>query len=230
MTYHCAMANKSPVVTREFLAERDVRIFKMRQAGVANQEISRRFGISVGAVGKSVNRQLEKLNSEALMAYPEVLRMELERLDQLQAAIWPLTQHRRITLDDGTDVQVEPDMKAIQQVLSIMDRRSKLMGMESHPAHEANIQINVGHQENIRVSLAGADGTGSVPVDHFNPETESKKLLELMTKSGVISKSEIAASLGTKFTDYLDDQVVDAEIVDELTSEETAEILDGEHA
>ena len=230
MTYHCVMAKNSPTLTREFLAERDVRIFKMRQAGVPNQEISRRFSISVGAVGKSVNRQLEKLNSEALLAYPEVLRMELERLDALQSAIWPLTQHRRITLDDGTDVAVEPDMKAIQQVLSIMDRRSKLMGMESHPAHEANIQINVGHQENIRVSLAGADGTGSVPVDHFNPETESKKLLELMTKSGVISKSELEASLGSKFSTILDDDVVDAEIVEELTPHDTIDLLDGDDA
>ena len=230
MTYHCVMAKNSPTLTREFLAERDVRIFKMRQAGVPNQEISRRFSISVGAVGKSVNRQLEKLNSEALLAYPEVLRMELERLDALQSAIWPLTQHRRITLDHGTDVAVEPDMKAIQQVLSIMDRRSKLMGMESHPQSEANIQINVGHQENIRVSLAGSGGTGSVPVDHFNPETESKKLLELMTKSGVISKSELEASLGSKFSTILDDDVVDAEIVEELTPHDTIDLLDGDDA
>ena len=117
-------------VTREFLAERDVRMFKMRQAGVASQEISRRFGVSSSAVSRAVNRQLEKLNAEALLAYPEVLRLELERLDSLQAAIWPMTQHRLVTLDDGTDVAVEPDLKALQQVLSIMDRRSKLLGME----------------------------------------------------------------------------------------------------
>ena len=228
------MAEESKAtLTREFLAERDVRIFKMKQAGVASQEIARRFGVSVAVVGRSVNRQLEKLNSEALLAYPEVLRMELERLDSLQSAIWPLTQHRRVTLDDGTDVSVEPDMKAIQQVLSIMDRRTKLLGMEAHPQSEQNIQINVGHQENIRVSLAGAGGTGSIPVDHFNPETESKKLLELMTRSGVISKDELEASLGNRFEDVLHSDVgdiVDAEIVDELSSEETAEILDGENA
>jgi len=205
----------------------------MRQAGVSNQEISRRFGISVGAVGKAVNRQLEKLNAEALMAYPEVLRMELERLDSLQSSIWPLTQHRRVTLDDGTDVAVEPDMKAIQQVLSIMDRRTKLLGMEAHPESGQNIQINVGHQENIRVSMAGAGGTGSIPVDHFDPKTESKKLLELMTRSGVISKDEIASALGNRFDEVLHSDItdiVDAEIVDELTSDETTEILDGENA
>ena len=112
------------VMTREFLAERDLRIFKMRQAGVAVAEIGRRFEVSTSVVNKAVQRQLEKLNREALMAYPEVLRMELERLDNLQSAIWPLTQHRKVRMDDGSEVSVEPDLKAIQQVLSIMDRRS----------------------------------------------------------------------------------------------------------
>ena len=36
-----------------------------------------------------------------------------------------------------------------------------------------------------------------------------------MTKSGVISKSEIEASLGSNFSAILDDEVVDAEIVEE---------------
>ena len=124
--------DSSKALTREFLAERDLRIFKMRQGGVAVNEIGRRFGVSTSVVSKAIARQLERMNREALMAYPEVLRMELERLDSLQAAIWPLTQHRRVSFDVGTEVQVEPDMKAIQEVLSIMDRRSKLLGIENN--------------------------------------------------------------------------------------------------
>ena len=112
-----------PILSKEFLAERDARIFKMRQAGVAVSEIARRFNVSTRIVGSAITRQLEKLNRETALAYPEVLRMELERLDGLQAAIWPLTQHRKETQDDGTEVQFQPDMKAVQQVLSIMDRR-----------------------------------------------------------------------------------------------------------
>ena len=90
--------DSSKALTREFLAERDLRIFKMRQGGVAVNEIGRRFGVSTSVVSKAIARQLERMNREALMAYPEVLRMELERLDSLQAAIWPLTQHRRCLL------------------------------------------------------------------------------------------------------------------------------------
>ena len=147
------MAGSQKPLTREFLAERDLRIFKMRQAGVSIGEIARRFSISSAAVGTAVRRQLERLNKEALMAYPEVLRMELERLDALQTAIWPLTQPRKQTLDDGTEIIAEPDLKAIQQVLSIMDRRSRLLGMEQN---NVNIQMDIGGSAPIRATLAGA--------------------------------------------------------------------------
>ena len=53
-----------PITTREFLSERDMRIFKMRQAGTSINEIGRRFGISNSVVAKAIQRQLEKMNKE----------------------------------------------------------------------------------------------------------------------------------------------------------------------
>ena len=189
-------------------------MFKMKPAGVASQEIARRFGVSVSAVGRSVNRQLEKLNSEALLAYPEVLRMELERLDALQAAIWPMTQHRRVTLDDGTEVSVEPDMKAIQQVLSVMDRRSKLLGME---VQQKQVDVRVGldgSTESIRLAMAGAQALPSATA--HSPEEEAKQLLALMVKSGVVSPTEVEGAWGRIASqDLLDTDVVEAEIVED---------------
>ena len=208
------MAEESKAtLTREFLAERDVRIFKMRQAGVAAQEIARRFGVSVAVVGRSVNRQLEKLNSEALLAYPEVLRMELERLDALQSAIWPMTQHRRVTLDDGTEVSVEPDMKAIQQVLSVMDRRSKLLGMEVQQK-QVDVRVGVDVGDGIRLAMAGQQALPSATAN--SPEAEAKELLALMVKSGVVSPTEVEGALGRIASqDLLETEVVDAEIVED---------------
>lgn len=201
------MAGSQKPLTREFLAERDLRIFKMRQAGVSVGEIARRFSITSATVGTAVRRQLEKLNKEALMAYPEVLRMELERLDALQTAIWPLTQPRKQTLDDGTEIIAEPDLKAIQQVLSIMDRRSKLLGMEQN---NVNIQMDVGSSAPIRATLAGA-----IPVtaaEQFSPEAEAKKLLAIMGSSGVISKDYIDKLLG-EVGELA--PIVDAEIIED---------------
>jgi hypothetical protein len=184
---------KSQVMTREFLAERDARMFKMRQAGVSVGDIAKRFGISPKAVHTAMQRQLEKLNGEALMAYPDVLRMELERLDNLQAAIWPLTQHRKVKMDDGTEIQVEPDLKAIQQVLLIMDRRAKLLGMDQK---NVNIQMDVNSNQNIKASLSGS--IQAIAVDAFDPEKEAKQLLEIMGRSGVLPQDMIDNLLGGK--------------------------------
>jgi hypothetical protein len=200
-------------LTKEFLAERDLRIFKMRQAGVAANEIARRFGISTNAVNASIKRQLEKLNREALMAYPEVLRMELERLDPLQQAIWPMTQHRKVTLDDGTEMMVEPDLKAIQQVLSVMDRRSRLLGME-----QTNISLSIdANNEPQRAVLSGATDK-AIDANHFNPETEARQLLELMGSAGVLPEETVIEMLGQSRqleAPKSDQEIVEAELIEE---------------
>ena len=154
-------------------------------------DISKRFGVSVSVVQKAIQRQLEKLNRETLMAYPEVLRLELERLDALQSALWPMTQHRKIKTDDGTEVQVEPDMKAIQTVLSIMKQRSQLLGMEQN---NLNIQMDVTQRDTIKSTIVGE--SEAKPLNSFNPEAEARGLLEVMGRSGVISQEMITQLLG----------------------------------
>jgi hypothetical protein len=212
---------QSKNLTREFLAERDLRIFKLRQAGVPMNEIARRFGVATKTVGTSISRQLEKMNREALMAYPEVLRMELERLDALQQAIWPMTQHRKVTMDDGTEMQVEPDLKAIQQVLLIMDRRSKLLGMEQN---NVNIQMDVSSSIPIRATLAGSiqQSVGK----QFSPEAEARKMLELMGKSGVMPKEYVDAVLSRAVGEL--SPIVDAEVVEDSEVELFGEPVDGD--
>lgn len=208
-----------PIQTREFLNERDIRIFKMRQAGTSVNEIARRFGLSTRSVNSSIQRQLEKMNREAILAYPEVLRMELERLDNLQQAIWPMTQHRRVQMDDGTEMQVEPDLKAIQQVLSIMDRRTKLLGME-----QTNVNVNVdGHGTEIRAVIAGQPGLNK-PATGFDAESEAKKLLELMAVAGVLPESTIKSILGQEQNEIIDAEIISIEgpssdVGDELSYE-----------
>jgi hypothetical protein len=204
------MSKQNKVMTREFLAERDLRVFKMRQAGVSTHEIARRFEMSTSGVNQAVRRQLEKMNKEALLAYPEVLRMELERLDNLQSAIWPMTQHRKVKMDDGTEVAVEPDMKAVQQVLSIIDRRTKLLGMELSSSG-TNVNIDIRSSETtINATLAGA-AQSPAAIDAFDPETEARKLLEIMGSSGVLPSATVMGILQQAKSD----DIMDAEVIDE---------------
>lgn len=175
-------------LTREFLAERDARIFQMRRSGVPVADIARKLGIKMPAVHAAVQRQLQKLNREALLAYPEVLRMELERLDALQQAVWPLTQHRRVTADDGTEVTVEPDLKAVAEVRALIAQRAKLLGME-----QTNLNVLVDAPAPQRAVLAEA--AGAAHVDAFDPKTEAVAMLELMARSGVLPPDEVEAVL-----------------------------------
>lgn len=208
------MAEKG--LTREFLAERDLRIFKMRQAGIPIAEIARRFNVGSTTVSASIRRQLGKLNQEALLAYPEVLQMELERLDALQSAIWPMTQHRKQRLDDGTEVSIEPDIKAVSTVLSILDRRAKLLGMEQT---NVNVQMDVRDTSPIRAVLAGAPGV--IESEKFDPEAEAKKILALMRDAGIMPESTVNELLGNipALSEFNDD-IEDAEIIEEEITEE----------
>lgn len=192
-------------MTKEFLAERDARIFKMRQAGVAISDIAKRMNVSTKVVSLAIARQLQKLNKEGALVYPEVLRMELERLDAMQAALWPMTQHRKVTLDDGTEVAVEPDMKAVQQVLAIIDRRTKLLGMEqTRVSIQADISTDTGTP--IRATLAGQEGMPK-EIQSFDPESEAKKLLELMAISGVLPQETVTRMLGQA-------PIIEAEVIE----------------
>jgi hypothetical protein len=208
------MAEKG--LTREFLAERDLRIFKMRQAGIPIAEIARRFNVGSTTVSASIRRQLGKLNQEALLAYPEVLQMELERLDALQSAIWPMTQHRKQRLDDGTEVSIEPDIKAVSTVLSILDRRAKLLGMEQT---NVNVQMDVRDTSPLRAVLAGAPGV--TESEKFDPEAEAKKILALMRDAGIMPESTVNELLGNipALSEFNDD-IEDGEIIEEEITEE----------
>lgn len=211
-------------LSREFLAERDARIFGLKKSGLSNQEIARRFDMTAASVAAATRRQLGRLNSEAFLSYPEVLRLELERLDELQKGLWPLTQFRREVLDDGSEVMLEPDQNAVRTVLGIMDRRAKLLGMNVERAVvELQMDGGAGDTIDVRSSLAGAGG-GEVLESSEAAKAESLQLLELMASSGVLDDGVVSDILSNveerggleEDRVVLDDlDVVDAEIIDE---------------
>jgi len=113
-------------------------------------------------------------------------------------------------MDDGTEMQVEPDLKAIQQVLSIMDRRTKLLGME-----QTNVNVNVDANINstIRATIAGQPGV-IMPASGFDAESEARKLLELMGIAGVLPAETVSSILAKN--QKPDDGIIDAEVVSDL--------------
>jgi hypothetical protein len=185
---------------------------------MSTQEISKRFAVSTKAVNYAIQRQLNRMNQEALLAYPEVLRMELERLDALQQSVWPMTQHRRIAAPDGSEVVVEPDLRAVQQALSIMDRRAKLLGMEA-----ININIineSVGSNEKRAVLAEASDVPAAV--DEFDPEQEAKRLIELMSQAGVLPPETSLALLSGEAPQH---DIEYAEVIEDDDGPITPEVI-----
>ena len=222
---------ESNKLSREFLAERDLRIFGLKKSGLLNVEIGKRFNMSAAAVAAASRRVLGRLNSEAFLSYPEVLRLELERLDEMQKSLWPLTQFRRETLDDGSEIMVEPDQNAVRTVLGIMDRRAKLLGMNVERTEVAISGLEQREVIEVQSSLAG-QVVESVSGD---AKGEALELLELMASSGVLDQGVVSNildnvsddELGTPLVvleETLDSPVIEAEIV----SEDIDQVIDEE--
>ena len=195
-------------LSKEFLAERDARIFGLKKSGVSNADIAKRFNMTAAAVAAATRRQLGRLNSEAWLSYPEVLRLELERLDEMQKSVWPLTQFRREVLEDGSEVMLEPDQNAVRTVLGIMDRRAKLLGMNVERTEVAISGLERAEVVDVTSSLVG----GAVAeVDKGDAKGEALALLELMSSSGVLDSSVVNNILDNVSSS----EVVEAEVVDE---------------
>ena len=228
---------ESNKLSREFLAERDLRIFNLKKSGLSNVEIGKRFNMSAAAVAAASRRVLGRLNSEAFLSYPEVLRLELERLDEMQKSLWPLTQFRRETLDDGTEIMVEPDQNAVRTVLGIMDRRAKLLGMNVERTEVAISGLESQEVVEVQSSLVGQVREVA---DSDAAKDESLALLELMASSGVLDQQVVSNildnvsddSVGTPLSsiegeasespEIMDQQVViDGEIISEDLDEES---------
>jgi hypothetical protein len=199
-------------LSKEFLAERDARIFGLKKSGLSNQDIAKRFNMTAAAVAAATRRQLGRLNSEAWLSYPEVLRLELERLDELQRSMWPLTQFRREVLDDGSEVMLEPDQKAVTTVLGIMDRRAKLLGMNVERTEIAISGLEGREVVDVTSSLVGGR---EVEVDRGDAKGEALALLELMASSGVLDSGVVNNILDN----VNGSEVIEAEVIEEGDSD-----------
>ena len=187
-------------LSREFLAERDLRIFNLKKSGLSNVDIGKRFNMSAAAVAAASRRVLGRLNSEAFLSYPEVLRLELERLDEMQKSMWPLTQFRRETLDDGSEIMLEPDQNAVRTVLGIMDRRAKLLGMNVERTEVAISGLESQEVIEVQSSLAGQVQEVASGDD---AKDDALKLLELMASSGVLDQGVVSNILDNVSDDEL---------------------------
>lgn len=119
--------------------DRQLTALRLRRAGVPYADIAKELGYA-GRDGahRAVKAALRKTLQEPA---DELRALELERLDALQMALWPRAQ--------------KGDKVAIDQVLKIMERRAKLLGLDAPAKHELGgaggqpltVQLNWGERE-----------------------------------------------------------------------------------
>jgi hypothetical protein len=91
----------------------------MRKAGLSYTQIGRQLGMTKAGAHKLVKTALEELRSATTEAAADVIQLELERLDAMLMGLWaPATR------GDGG---------AVDRVLKIMERRSRLLGLDQQP-------------------------------------------------------------------------------------------------
>jgi hypothetical protein len=155
-------------------AERRAFVLRARKAGATYAEIAaaaiEKFGVEQLPRGydkryayKDVKRELDALREEIGEDAQAVLTLELQRLDDLLKGVWNLAARKN------------PDYKAFDRVLRVMERRARLLGLDAAQEHR----------------LSGADG-GPIQVEDVN-ETRRRLLADLEDE---VASAESGAAAG----------------------------------
>ncbi|MEU3656419.1 hypothetical protein AB0E67_27155 [Streptomyces sp. NPDC032161] len=131
------------------VAERRAKLIKLRRAGVPfeDPQILDLGYSSRGAATKDFYRAICERRDEQAAEASAYRQEENERLDALLAAAWPMaTELRPVFNKEGAEIGESIDLKAVDTVLKIMERRAKLNGLDMP----------------VRTELSGPDG-GAVP-------------------------------------------------------------------
>jgi hypothetical protein len=128
--------------SRAEVADREVRAIDMRRNGATYDQIGQQLGISTSGAAQIVKRVLDRHVTEAL---PDVRKLELDRLDQLQLAAllvlrrehW-LVQAGKVVIDQaGLPMRDDgPTLAAIDRLVRIGESRRRLLGVDAPVRHE----------------------------------------------------------------------------------------------
>jgi len=103
--------------------DREVKIIELRRAGMTWERIGKEVGYA-GASGayKAYQRAAERTIRPKL---EELRDVELDRLDRMQLGVWEKAKNG--------------DYKAIQTVLAILDRRTRILGLDAPTKIQAEV-------------------------------------------------------------------------------------------
>jgi acyl carrier protein phosphodiesterase len=104
-------------------AERAARAFALRKAGLSYRDIGLELGVNHATVYKDVQVTIKQFLDEAREHHAQIMAIEAARLDDLQRVMW--------------EKAAMGDRRAVDTVLKIMERRAKLLGLDTPVATKA---------------------------------------------------------------------------------------------
>jgi len=124
-----ARNNKAATASK---TERVQRAFELRKAGKSLRQISELLGYSHEMVRKDINSVIQSIVTETKDLATDMITLELARLNDLQFAVWPDAR--------------KGDRKCIDTMLRIMERRAKLLGLDT-PVTTKAVNVTLTHAE-----------------------------------------------------------------------------------
>lgn len=114
------LSRQAPSKVRTAMLEREC--LRLRMDGLSHRAIAHQLGIAPSTAYKRVHHALQALNRSNAEQATELRELEALRLDELQDAVW--------------EKALDGDLSAIDRVLAIMTRRSRLLGLDMVEAKE----------------------------------------------------------------------------------------------
>jgi transposase-like protein len=115
--------NSTTAPRRLSAAEKRAKALEAKKAGYTFREIADNLGCSVSNAYKLVRKALDEINAKTEIDAQEMRDVEVARLDALQVTLW-----RRAV--------VNGELGAIDRLLSVMNRRARLLGLDLPQKHE----------------------------------------------------------------------------------------------
>lgn len=112
-------------------AERRIKALTLYKAGMTTRQIGEQLGVSNVSAWKYIKIGLEELSKEQNEIAEHVRDLELRRLDDMLRAIWPKV--------------IGGDLRAIDRVLAIQDRRAKYLGLNAAEKQEHSGDLSLEH-------------------------------------------------------------------------------------
>jgi hypothetical protein len=104
---------------------------QMRLAGASIRQIQSAVGFrTIRGCHETIRRMLDE---HVIRPTQELRALEVQRLDALLLAVWPMAMGRRAQRDQPA---VLPDPTMIDRALKILERRARLLGLDMPVQHE----------------------------------------------------------------------------------------------